>query len=301
MEIKYHLPGLCRNLPINLTMLCMQETRPEVFRDGVRIVGIYGDFPNSVFNGGRITMVKQQSKEFIASCVDTINQFDVAVEFTYTNVCLVKLDLSDEHCNYCLQVAHSDMNKVIVASDIMEDYIRTTYPKYGMVSSMSKCLDDEQVLPELDKDYSMIVLPHRLNHNYDFIRKCGNVGKIELIVNPTCTPDCPVEREHYKVISQIHKELSSTKQRSTDYWNKCPSSYNLTDNLSPACIAPSEIESILIPIGVENYKIQGRFLHPNTLVDQYVKYLIKEEFQSEIKSELYEFINNHYEFIDNIN
>lgn len=75
----------------------------------------------------------------------------------------------------------------------------------------------------------------------------------------------------------------------------------MTDNLSPACIDPSEIESTLAPIGVQHYKIQGRFLHPNTLVDQYVKYLIKEEFQSEIKSELYEFINNHYEFIDNSN
>lgn len=195
MEIKYHIPGLCRNLPINLTMLCMQETRPAVFRDGVRIVGIYGDFPNSVFNGGRITMVKQQSKEFIASCVDTINQFDVAVEFTYTNVCLEKLDLSDKHCNYCLQVAHSDINKVIIASDTIEGYVRTTYPKYGIVSSMSKCLSDEQVMQELVKDYSMVVFPHGLNHNYDFIRKCSNIEKIELIVNPTCTPDCPVERE----------------------------------------------------------------------------------------------------------
>ena len=52
-EAKFHLPGLRKNFPLNMMVINLLETDPEWFREGVKIESVYGEFPMSLWNGGR--------------------------------------------------------------------------------------------------------------------------------------------------------------------------------------------------------------------------------------------------------
>ena len=60
MAVRFHLPGLRYNFPINMILLNMKQRFPQYFREGVEIASFFGEFPTSLWNGGRF---KGGSKE----------------------------------------------------------------------------------------------------------------------------------------------------------------------------------------------------------------------------------------------
>ena len=60
------------------------------------------------------------------------------------------------------------MNEVIVVSDILEEYIRKTYPGFKIISSTCKEIKNMNVLnAELAKDYKLVVLDYNLNNQFE--------------------------------------------------------------------------------------------------------------------------------------
>lgn len=58
MIVNFHLPGLRQNYPLNMLILNLLKTKPDWFREGVRIASFFGEFPTSLWNGGvRQTMI----------------------------------------------------------------------------------------------------------------------------------------------------------------------------------------------------------------------------------------------------
>ena len=53
-EVRFHLPGLRYNFPLNMYWLNLQKQYPDYFRDGVKVVSFFGAFPFSLWNGGRL-------------------------------------------------------------------------------------------------------------------------------------------------------------------------------------------------------------------------------------------------------
>ena len=53
MEVRFHLPGLRQNFPLNMLTLSLMKTKPQLFREGIRIASFFGEFPSSLWNGGR--------------------------------------------------------------------------------------------------------------------------------------------------------------------------------------------------------------------------------------------------------
>ena len=124
MKARFHLPGLRLNFPLNMIFLGLLKQFPEYFRDGIEIASFFGEFPMSLWNGGRLVLHDQCDEKFIRQAVKTINGQGVPVRFTYTNPLLTKEDLEDPYCNFCMQVADNGMNEVMVYSPILEEYIR---------------------------------------------------------------------------------------------------------------------------------------------------------------------------------
>ena len=172
MKVNFYLPGLRKNFPINVMFIRLLKEHPEFFREGVEIGACYGEFPPSLWNGGRVSRPDMCDEKFINMCINTINGLGVPLRYTYTNMVLEEKDLSDPYCNYCLKAAYNDMNGVILVSPILEEYVRKHFPKMKIISSTCKGIRGiDGVNNELAKGYDMVVLDYNLNNQYEELEK----------------------------------------------------------------------------------------------------------------------------------
>ena len=73
LKVRFHLPGLRYNFPLNMFWISLLETHPEYFRENIEIASIFGSFPFSLWNGGRLIINDQCDDEFVKSVVKSIN------------------------------------------------------------------------------------------------------------------------------------------------------------------------------------------------------------------------------------
>ena len=92
MEVRFHLPGLRYNYPLNMFFTGLQSLHPEYFREGVKIASFFGEFPTSLWGGGRFCNDDQCDARFITEVVKNINKQGIPVRYTYTNPLLTRED-----------------------------------------------------------------------------------------------------------------------------------------------------------------------------------------------------------------
>jgi len=202
MKVRFHLPDFSGSFKLNLLFAEMLRNHPEFFREGTEIASVYGVFPPCLWNGGR-SQGGNADKNYIKTVIREFNSRGIPLRFTFTNIMLEKKHLSDERCNMILHYADNGMNEVIVASQLLEDYIRKEYPGYKLTSSTCKRLDSkEALLSELQKDYHVVVADYDLNNKFDILNELPRKKDIEFLVNACCQPECPGRFQHYKDISQ---------------------------------------------------------------------------------------------------
>lgn len=200
--IKFHLPGLSFNFPINMLMVDLLKMKPELFYEGVEIGSFFGEFPTSLWNGGRFSFGVQCPEDMVRHAVKRINDLGIPVRYTYTNPIIYEEDLADPWCNFCMQVADNGMNEVMIFSPVLEQYIREKYPSYKINSSTCKEIKNiDKLNEELEKDYYLVVLDQNLNRDFDFMDKIEDKARIELLVNSCCGPNCTMRAEHYNTLS----------------------------------------------------------------------------------------------------
>lgn len=293
MRVRFHLPGLRYNYPLNMIVLGLLKQFPEYFREGVEIASFFGEFPTSLWNGGRLTLNDQCDATFVREVIKSINAQGVPVRFTYTNPVLEKEDLNDPYCNLCLKAADNGMNEVMVVSPLLEEYIRKNYPGFKLNSSTCKEIRDiEGVQKELERDYYMIVLDYNLNNQFELLEQIRPElrGKVELLVNAVCTPNCPRRGEHYKTIGQnerilhMNRALLPNQQIPLIPW-KCHYEgnciYDILENST--YISPEDIWNRYVPMGFENFKIEGRTANIFELIETYSHYLARPEKAGEFR------------------
>ena len=292
MAVKFHLPGLRYNYPLNMLWVSLLKTHPEFFREGVEIASFFGEFPMSLWNGGRLSKGDQCEAGFIQNVVKNINAQGIPVRYTYTNPLLTEEDLKDPYCNFCMQVADNGMNEVMVFSPLLEEYIRKTYPSFKINSSTCKEIRDwEQLNEELEKDYYMVVMDYNLNNKFDMLEKIQNKDKVEILVNSLCIPNCPRRGDHYKNVAINQRTILENRKNPPEkqqpiaawyceYGDK-NSIYSIQDY--PTYISPEQIWEKYVPMGFSNFKIEGRTATLFSLIETYCLYMIKPEKQGEAR------------------
>lgn len=212
-SVKFHLPGLSFNYPLNMLFVDLMKKKPEFFREGVEIGSFFGEFPTSLWNGGRFSYGAQCPEAMVRSVVKNINDMGIPVRFTYTNPIIYEEDLSDPWCNFCMEVGDNGMNEVMILSPLLEQYIREKYPSYKHNSSTCKEIKDiDKLNEELKKDYYLVVLDQNLNRDFDFIEKIEDKARMELLVNSCCGPNCARRAEHYNVISAQQRVVYANRE-----------------------------------------------------------------------------------------
>jgi collagenase-like PrtC family protease len=257
---------------------------PSKFREGYKIGSVYGTFPGAIWNGGR-AVFGTAYKGDIDRVIKMYNSRGVPVRFTWTNTLLEEKHNLDTYCNMVMKLADNGKNQVLVNAPSLEEYIRKEYPGYDIISSTTKrILDLEGIKEELQKDYHLVVLDYDLNHDEDVLKELEPVaGKIEILVNEICAPHCPKRAQHYKAesISQLEFDLTTPFQ--------CPhqnAKRGFNESMKrPAFISNEEIGSY-IDRGYVNFKIVGRGLSQEFLMDSYAYFLAKEEHREFIRNKM---------------
>lgn len=292
MSVKFHLPGLRANFPINMLLVKLMQHSPHYFREGLEIASFFGEFPTSKWNGGRYCGGDQCSTEYIRQVIKAVNAEGIPIRFTYTNPLITEEDLSDPYCNFCLREADNGLNEVIVVSPILEEYIRECYPNYKITSSTCKELKDiDAVNAELDKDYHIVVLDYNLNNKFDFLEQIKKKEKCELLANCCCVPNCPRRGEHYRFMAtqeQIalqNRKLPANKQIEIPSWyceyGEKTSVYVFKEYETH--ISPEAIWEKYVPMGFNQFKLEGRTANLFLLIDTYAYYFAKPEYRDEMR------------------
>lgn len=289
MPAKFHLPDFVRHFKLNMILLEMLNRQPEIFYDGVEIASVYGTFPGSVWNGGRSFSGKIDAKS-VQGILEKFNSRNIPLRFTFTNPHVGPEHLRDPFCNTCMKMADNGMNEVIVVSPLLEDYIRNRYPNFKITSSTCKQIEDmDKLCEELEKDYNLVVLDYNWNNKFEMLEKIPHKEKCELLVNACCTPNCKRRKEHYDFVGEYQIKITEHMKHPDEPFDfrdfECPQMgmalYQTIDY--PTHISPKDIYNRYVPMGYENFKIEGRSVPDINILEAYVYYMIKPEYRDEAR------------------
>jgi len=292
LPVRFHLPGLRYNYPLNMFWVSLLKTHPEYFREGVEIASFFGTFPYSLWNGGRLIKDDQCDAAFVKSVIKAYNDQGIPVRYTFTNPLLTEEDLKDPFCNFCMEAGHNGMNEVLTVSPILEDYLREKYPNYAFDSSTCKELRNvEQLSAEMQRDYKYVVLDYNMNNRWDEIDQLEPKEKMEVLVNAVCVPNCPRRGEHYKHIARSqriileNRKLPEGKKKPVEPWYCEYGDHNniYTIQKYPTYVSPDAIWNEYVPRGIHNFKIEGRTAYLFSLIDTYCHYMLKPECAGEAR------------------
>ncbi|MBR4362764.1 MAG: hypothetical protein IKP42_08540 [Ruminococcus sp.] len=305
MRVRFHLPDFSGRFKLNLMFAEMLKNKPEFFREGVEIASFYGVFPPSVWNGGR-TQGGVCDNNFVRQVIKAFNERGIPLRFTFTNPALEKKHLSDPFCNMVMNLANNGLNEAIVMSPLLEDYIRKNYPKYKLTSSTCKRITDpEKLEEELGKDYSIVVVDYDFNNNFEVLSKLPRKQDCELLVNACCEPGCPRRSAHYRCIGEqqiaynehIKKHPGmpfNADKYDPQHFRDCPYSQrgifeirNLRTHISP-----DDIWEKYVPMGFEQFKIEGRTASALNILETYMYYMAKPECRDEARFTLLKALEN---------
>ena len=275
--IYWHLPGLCTFGMMNHVLFDAMHKYPEMFHENYKIGSVYGTFPCAIWNGGRNILDGFTNKREVEQIIKSYNSLGIPVRFTWTNVLLEEKHVYDSYCNMIMNVGNNGFNQVLVNSPVLEDYIRKNYPDYKVISSTTKrILSVDRLLDELSKDYYLVVLDYDLNHDEKVTEKLlPYAGRVEILVNETCQPHCPLRAAHYKEISKYQLEYDT----SIRFMCSDPSPEKRTFKgcqKRPSFMTTADVEAYAEK-GFNNFKIVGRGEGKEFYLDSIIYFLVKPE------------------------
>ena len=289
--VYWHLPGICYFGMINHVLFDAMRRFPDKFREGYKVGSVYGTFPSAIWNGGRNFLDGTSNRQEIEKIIKSYNAFGIPVRFTWTTVLIEEKHLSDEYCNMIMQVGDNGLNQVLVNTQVLEDYIREKYPKYKVISSTTKrILSLDRLKEEIEKDYFLVVLDYDFNHDEKVIEALKPVAdRIEILVNETCQPHCPLRVSHYKEISKAQLEHNTKIQFPCS--DPAPDKRTFKGCMKrPSFMSNADVEEYT-KMGFNNFKIVGRGEGAAFYIDSLIYYLVKDEAKDFIRTHIMSTLN----------
>lgn len=287
--VKWHLPGFCVNFYLNQIVINLMKEYPKSFRDNYVPGSVYGTFPGAIWNGGR-AVFGISAKGDMEKIIKTYERFNVPVRFTWTNPLIDEEKVHDTYCNLIMRLANSGKNEVLVNSPVLEDYLRTNYSNFGFISSTTKRITDlDELKNEFEKDYKLVVLDYDLNKNEDVLKALEPYAdRVEILVDEICFPGCEKRKKHYEDEARAQIEFERGTGFPCPNRTKAPSFSECMKR--PSFISNEEIGKY-IERGFCNFKLVGRGLPQEMVVESYLYFLVKDEEREFIRKQLNQTLN----------
>lgn len=277
--IHFYVPDFYHKYYENFILKELLKTHGDMFRENIRIGAVYGAFPGSLWNGGRVEhgFTLQEKMKFI------LNQFNndgIPLRFTFTNSLITEEHLEDTFCNLCLKLADNGLNEVLVNSPILEEYIRANYPNYRIISSTTKEIKNiAETEAEAAKEYYMVVLDKSYN-NTEKMEVLKDKSRYEVLLDSYCQDDCPKSTMHYRAVSKAQLEFTELPFPKCDAINR--GFYDIMDQ-NKTFITVEDLYGKYYEMGYRNFKLDGRAFHYLNQLESYIYYMVKPEYQTRVR------------------
>ena len=299
MQMKFHIPDFWKHWELNLNLIDMIREHPEYFYDGVEIASCFGCFAPALWNGGR-ALGGYTSREQISNTIKWFNERNVPIRYTFTNPTITEKDLKDPFCNRLCKMAENGFNELICNAPVLEEYIREKYPKYPLISSTCKQLEEyDQLMAEFEKDYKLIVLDYNWNNDFERLAMIPEEyrSRCEILINPYCIPHCKRRGEHYRVLGECQRKCAALANGASDLnqaeamadateFNCDNTFFNFYQITKFSTFVPRENLDRYMEMGFNNFKIEGRVISKYNVLESYVYYMVKPEYKDKVRLEL---------------
>lgn len=289
MKACYHLPGLFEFLELYRAFLKLYRDRREWFYDWCAIGSIYGAPADCLWGGGRVGFGEDVPEEAAA----LLRSYGISARLTFSNSLLRPEHLADGRCNaLCALFENSGpaQNGVVIASDLLLDYLRERYPGFYFVSSTTKVLTEYPFLrAELDRpEFRYVVPDFRLNRAFDLLDTLTpeQKRKTEFLCNECCRFDCPERKSCYENVSR--KNLGEDCPDHVCASALAGRGYRFSDAMrNPGFIGIEDIQKTYLPRGFSQFKLEGRGLGSAVVLEMLLYYMTKPEHQLQVREEIY--------------
>lgn len=298
MNARFHIPDFYLHWELNLNLIDMIKQHPEYFYDGVEIASCYGCFGPALWNGGR-TVAGRSTNDRIANTISEFNSRGVPIRYTFTNPTLTPEDMSDEFCNKICRAAENGFNEIIVNKDFLEEHVRKNYPKFPLISSTVKQIEDlDTLLKEFEKDYKLVVLDYNWNNDFERLAMIPEElrARCEILINPYCTPHCKRRAAHYIALGESQRAVADAPtvpipgapnpmQKAIDF-NCANTELNFYETQKFHTFVGLDSIKKYLEMGFNNFKIEGRTLAMPNVLESYMYYMVKPECRDEVRLKL---------------
>lgn len=276
--INYTLPDFTVGLGLNLFFIRLQQRQPSWFQEDVRIDSVYGCFPGCNLNGGRAYLRERTLPAKMEETFALLAEHGVKVRLTLTNMLASDEDLRDAYLNDMLAAAGRYGGEAIVYADAVGDYVRE---RYGMrcVLSTTREIEDVAELNRMTKRYDYVVLNYNRHKDPAFLEAIEDRDRVEVMVNEFCAFRCPHRQEHY--LHNSEDQLSGTMRpfeciaKRTDFFDHEPG--------HPVIFTDDEVRDLHEHYDIGCFKIVGRGVAFQTVLESYAYYLVKPTYREEVK------------------
>ena len=285
----FHLPGLFEFYELYREFLPLFYEHREYFYDWCEIGSIYGAPGDCVWAGGRIST----SDKNPIKVLELMKEYGISARLTFSNSLLKKEHLSDKKCNELCSLFDKStkiMNGVIIHSNLLLDHLKSNYTNLYFVSSTTKVLTDfEQFYNEVkNKNYRYVVPDFRLNKDFHNLNRLDltEKNKVEFLCNECCYIGCTDRKACYEAVSRknlgedIIEHICMAPDKEYGYrFSKAMT--------NPSFISIDDIRNVYLPMGFNNFKIEGRGLGSALALEFLLYYMTKQEYQINVREKIY--------------
>lgn len=286
-EAIFHLPGLFEFYELYRLFLPLFRKHREYFYDWCRIGSLYGAPGNCLWGGGRVGCETQDLQGPLKLC----RAEGISARLTFSNSLLKPHHLDDPASNaLCRCLSGWEGNGVILHSELLLQYLQTHYPNLCFISSTTKVLTRWQdFLEELNREAFLYVVPDfRLNKDFRHLETLppAQKAKVEFLCNECCDFGCTQRKACYENVSRKNLGIPCK-----DYVCTAPhgnEGYRFSRAMeNPGFISVKDIQEVYLPLGFENFKLEGRGLGSAMVLEFLLYYLTKPQYQIHVREALY--------------
>jgi hypothetical protein len=162
---------------------------------------VFGFLIESPLNGGR---TRAGSLHYPPAEIEALNARGVGYSFTLTNTAASREHLEDEHTRAMLARFESPLNSVIVATPLVENFIRDQYPNYKLKASCIYDFRTADAINEATERFDMVALWPELNDDDTLLANLERKDRIMLFGTQLCLKVCnPLRRPYHYYFNSL--------------------------------------------------------------------------------------------------